>query len=68
VMGDFNAVSRWDWSEDRLAALRDKPTRQGGNLAGDKQGPQVIDAMEKAGYVDLYRRFGGVGRSDLPVD
>lgn len=68
VMGDFNAVSRWDWSEDRLAALRDKPTRQGGNLAGDKQGPQVIDAMEKAGYVDLYRRFGESGAVTFPVD
>ncbi len=68
VMGDFNAVSRWDWPEERLAALRDQPTRQGGNLAGDGKGPQVVEAMEKAGYVDLYRRFGTPGAVTFPTD
>lgn len=68
VMGDFNAVSRWDWSEDRLAALRAQPTSQGGALAGDDgKGPQVVDAMEKAGYVDLYRRFGEPGGVTFPT-
>jgi len=68
VMGDFNAVSRWDWSEDRLAALRAQPTCQGGALAGDDdKGPQVVDAMEKAGYVDLYRRFGEPGGVTFPT-
>ena len=68
VMGDFNAVSRWDWPEDRLAVLRDQPTRQGGNLAGDGKGPQVVEAMEKTGYVDLYRRFGEPGAVTFPTD
>jgi endonuclease/exonuclease/phosphatase family metal-dependent hydrolase len=68
VIGDFNTVSRWDWPEDRLAALRDQPTRQGGNLAGDGKGPQVVEAMEKAGYVDLYRRFGEPGAVTFPTD
>jgi endonuclease/exonuclease/phosphatase family metal-dependent hydrolase len=68
VMGDFNAVSRWDWPDERLTALRDQPTRQGGNLAGDGKGPQVVEAMEKAGYVDLYRRFGEPGAVTFPTD
>lgn len=68
VIGDFNAVSRWDWPEERLAALRDQPTRQGGNLAGDGKGPLVVEAMEKAGYIDLYRRFGEPGAVTFPTD
>lgn len=68
VMGDFNAVSRWDWTEERLAALRAQPTSQGGALAGDDgKGPQVVEAMEKAGYVDLYRRFGEPGAVTFPT-
>lgn len=68
VMGDFNAVSRWDWTEERLAALRAQPTSQGGGLAGDDgKGPQVVEAMEKAGYVDLYRRFGEPGGVTFPT-
>ena len=46
VMGDFNAVSRWD--------AADPPS------PGDRAF-QAIDAMEKAGYVDLYRHFGSPG-------
>lgn len=68
VMGDFNAISRWDWSEEQLLGLRERPTRQGGNLAGDARGPQVIDAMEKAGYEDLFRRTGQPGAVTFPVD
>ncbi|MFN3981118.1 MAG: endonuclease/exonuclease/phosphatase family protein [Caldilinea sp.] len=68
VMGDFNAISRWDWTEDRLAALHAQPTNQGGALAGDDgKGPQVVEAMEKAGYVDLYRRFGEPGGVTFPT-
>ncbi|MFO7632241.1 MAG: endonuclease/exonuclease/phosphatase family protein [Caldilinea sp.] len=68
VMGDFNTVSPWEWTEEQLAALREQPTRQGGALAGDGKGPQVVDAMEKVGYVDLYRRFGEAGAVTFPVD
>jgi endonuclease/exonuclease/phosphatase family metal-dependent hydrolase len=68
VMGDFNAISRWDWTEEHLAALRTRPTRQGGALAGEEgKGPQVVEAMEKAGYVDLYRRFGEPGGVTFPT-
>jgi len=68
VMGDFNAISRWDWPEEQLAALRKQPLHQGGNLAGDEKGPQVIEAMEKAGYVDLYRQFGASGAATYLAD
>lgn len=68
VMGDFNAISRWDWPEELLAALRSQPLDRGGNLAGDQKGPQVIEAMEKAGYVDLYRQFGAPGVATYPTD
>jgi Metal-dependent hydrolase len=68
VMGDFNAISRWDWPEEQLAALRKQPLHQGGNLAGDEKGPQVIEAMEKAGYVDLYRQFGAPGAATYLAD
>lgn len=68
VMGDFNAVSRWDWPDETLEELRDRPTRQGGMLAGDGKGPQIVAAMEKAGYVDLYRTFGEPGAVTFPTD
>jgi len=68
VVGDFNAVSRWDWSDGALQELHARPTRQGGMLAGDGKGPQVVDAMEKAGYVDLYRNFGEPGAATFPTD
>ncbi len=68
VIGDFNAVSRWDWPDERLARLRAQPTRQGGNLAGGDKGPLVVEAMEKAGYIDLYRQFGAPGAVTFPTD
>jgi endonuclease/exonuclease/phosphatase family metal-dependent hydrolase len=61
VMGDFNAVSRWDWNDATLAELGRQPRDRGGNLAGGEKGPQVIPQMEKAGYVDLFARFGAPG-------
>ena len=68
VMGDFNAISPWDWPAEQLAVLRRQPQHEGGNLAGDDTGPQVIEAMEKAGYVDLYRQFGEPGAATYPTD
>jgi endonuclease/exonuclease/phosphatase family metal-dependent hydrolase len=63
VMGDFNAVSMWDFAgrEADLDELSAHP--KGRNLANHPDGPQVIAQMEKAGYVDLYRQFNAPGES-----
>lgn len=63
VMGDFNAVSLWDWDEEGLAFLRRQPENRGGNLANGGSGPQTVAQMEKAGYVDLLTRFGTPGQA-----
>lgn len=62
VIGDFNAVSTWDWDEEGLAYLSAQAENRGGNLVGRETGPQVVAQMEKAGYTDLYTRFGAAGR------
>jgi endonuclease/exonuclease/phosphatase family metal-dependent hydrolase len=67
VMGDFNAISLWDYigREDALQALIAHP--KGRHLAPPGAGARVIAQMEKAGYVDLYARYGAPGaRSFLP--
>lgn len=67
VMGDFNAISPWDYAEhpDDYQQLAQHP--KGAHLVYGAKGPQVIPQMEKAGYVDLYARFGTPGqRSFLP--
>lgn len=68
VMGDFNAISPWDFAEraDAYAILASHGTGQ--NLTNGEQGPQVIAQMEKNGYVDLYRQFGQPGaQSFIPA-
>ena len=61
VMGDFNAISLWDFA-DREADLDELSNHhKGHNLTNRPDGPQVIAQMEKAGYVDLYRQFNGPG-------
>jgi endonuclease/exonuclease/phosphatase family metal-dependent hydrolase len=67
VMGDFNAISPWDYAgrEEALQALIAHP--KGQHLAPASKGARVIGQMEKAGYVDLYTRYGAPGeRSFLP--
>jgi endonuclease/exonuclease/phosphatase family metal-dependent hydrolase len=67
VMGDFNAISLWDYTgrEEALQMLIAHP--KGQHMAPPGKGPRVIAQMEKAGYVDLYARFGSPGeRSFLP--
>lgn len=61
VMGDFNAISLWDFADRDadLDALSAHPT--GHNLTNRPAGPQVIAQMEKAGYVDLHRQFNAPG-------
>lgn len=69
VMGDFNAISRWDFAErpDLLTQMADHP--KGKNLIAGEKGPRVIAQMEKAGYLDTYTRFGPpTARSFLPSD
>jgi endonuclease/exonuclease/phosphatase family metal-dependent hydrolase len=70
VMGDFNAISAWDFAvrPEALAALGKNP--KGGHLAHSAKegGPQVVAQMEKAGYVDAYTRFGVAGaQSFIPA-
>ena len=61
VMGDFNAISLWDFA-DREADLDALSSHhKGHNLTNRPDGPQVIAQMEKAGYVDLYRQSNGPG-------
>jgi endonuclease/exonuclease/phosphatase family metal-dependent hydrolase len=61
VMGDFNAISLWDFT-GRETDLDDLSAHHSGhNLTNRPDGPQVIAQMEKAGYVDLYRQFQGPG-------
>jgi endonuclease/exonuclease/phosphatase family metal-dependent hydrolase len=61
VMGDFNAISLWDFAnrDADLDALSSH--HKGHNLTNRPDGPQVIAQMEKAGYVDLYRQFNTPG-------
>jgi endonuclease/exonuclease/phosphatase family metal-dependent hydrolase len=61
VMGDFNAISLWDFA-NREADLDELSNHnKGHNLTNRPDGPQVIAQMEKAGYVDLYRQFNAPG-------
>ena len=61
VMGDFNAISLWDFAgrEADLDAIA--AHHSGHNLTNRPAGPQVIAQMEKAGYVDIYRQFNAPG-------
>jgi|GEM_PF-298214 len=68
VMGDFNAITTWDFAHrpHDYAALRRH--EKGKNLIADGKGPSLIAQMEKAGYADLYQRFSAPGgQSFLPA-
>ena len=58
VMGDFNAISRWDFEgrEQKLVDLSHHP--KGSNLGGGEKGPRVIAQMQTARYTDCYSLFG----------
>ncbi len=67
VMGDFNAISLWDFvgRQSEFEALAQHP--KGKNIVAGEKGPRVIAQMEKAGYTDVYQHFGTPGqRSFLP--
>jgi endonuclease/exonuclease/phosphatase family metal-dependent hydrolase len=61
VMGDFNAISPWDFATDQTAYQQLAQHPKGQSLVNGGKGPQVISQMEKAGYVDLYKHFGPPG-------
>jgi endonuclease/exonuclease/phosphatase family metal-dependent hydrolase len=62
VMGDFNAISLWDFAtrENALEELARSPEGEKVlNSAGG--GPKIVAQMEKAGYVDAYAQTGTPG-------
>lgn len=61
VMGDFNAISLWDFADREADLDALSAHHKGHNLTNRPDGPQVIAQMEKAGYVDLYRQFNAPG-------
>jgi endonuclease/exonuclease/phosphatase family metal-dependent hydrolase len=71
LMGDFNAINPWDYEgrAEALDAVAQQPTvahmalgvAGTGGSAG--KGPQLIDAVQKAGYVDAFSRFGPRGET-----
>jgi endonuclease/exonuclease/phosphatase family metal-dependent hydrolase len=74
IMGDFNAISAWDFatSEGAAAVLSEHlPESSSGDatavsvLNSDKGGPKVVAQMEKAGYVDAYARMGTPGHASF---
>lgn len=68
VIGDFNAISLWDFTHRQTAYEQLARHEKGYNLTAAGKGPSVITQMEKAGYVDLYQRFGEPGQqSFLPA-
>ena len=60
VMGDFNTVSPWDFAASPQALEQVEAVDHGPRL-GPSTALQVVAQMEKAGYVDIYRRFGAPG-------
>jgi endonuclease/exonuclease/phosphatase family metal-dependent hydrolase len=67
VIGDFNAISPWDYADNPDALAQVAHHVKAHHLVTEK-GPLVIAQMEKAGYVDTYARFGVPGqRSFLPA-
>ena len=72
VMGDFNAITPWDFQgrDADWATMTQHP--KGVNLAAAPKGPRVITQMEKAGYVDVFQHFNQPGErsylgSDYPI-
>jgi len=55
VMGDFNAISPWDFADypELLTQLAAHP--KGQRVTGQGKGPRVVAQMEKAGYHDALR-------------
>lgn len=68
VMGDFNAISPWDFDERAEVYAQLARHDKGQNLINGENGPQVIRQMEKNGYVDLLRQHGSAGTASfMPI-
>ena len=65
VMGDFNAISRWDYAHrpHDLAALAHHATAK--HLANGDKGPEVTAQMEKIGYTDTLTLRGEAGQQSF---
>ncbi len=61
VMGDFNAISLWDFADNQAGLDELSAHPKGRNLTNLPDGPKIIAQMEKAGYVDLHRQFNPPG-------
>ena len=62
VMGDFNAISPWDFAE-RPGNYADIVSHEKAHhLANGDKGPTVVPQMEKAGYIDCFTQFGTPGQ------
>lgn len=69
VMGDFNAISPWDFAQRPSAFQRLAEHPAGATMTNGARGPQVVLQMEKAGYTDLFRLFGAPGaQSFIPAE
>lgn len=65
VMGDFNAISEWDFRERPTEFDQLLRHEKGQNLAAGSAGPQVIAQMEKSGYIDLLRAHSLPGQQSF---
>lgn len=65
VMGDFNAITMWDFADrpDDYVQLATHP--KGQNLTAGDKGPQVIAQMAKNGYIDLMEQVGHAGQQSF---
>jgi endonuclease/exonuclease/phosphatase family metal-dependent hydrolase len=69
LMGDFNAITPWDFAHRPGDYEQLTRHEKGYNLTGSGKGPSLIAHVEKAGYVDLYQHFGQPGaQSYIPAE
>jgi endonuclease/exonuclease/phosphatase family metal-dependent hydrolase len=67
VMGDFNAISLWDYAERPSEFAELAQHTKGQNLTAGAKGPRVVAQLERAGYTDLYQRYGAPGERSFLV-
>jgi len=62
LMGDFNAISPWDFTDRQPFFERLALHEKGKNLVNGEKGPQLVSQVEKAGYTDTLALFGEPGK------